>query len=62
LFAVVVKQSQKKYFTLAKKLEKNSCPVGFKLEKKSSSSNSIFQTGEFENSSADRLGEWMGKL
>ena len=30
-------------------------PVGFKLGKKSSSSNSIFQTGELEKSSSDRL-------
>jgi hypothetical protein len=29
-------------------------PVGFKLGKKSSSSNSIFQTGEFEKSSSNR--------
>jgi hypothetical protein len=29
-------------------------PVGFKLGKKSSSSNSIFQTGELEKTSSDR--------
>jgi hypothetical protein len=35
-------------------------PVGFKLGKKSSSSNSIFQTGELGKSSSDRLGVWLG--
>ena len=32
----------------------NKYPVGFKLGKKSSSSNSIFQTGELEKYNADR--------
>ena len=56
----IVKQGTSKYFTLAMKLEKKislnwkKYPVGFKLGKKSSSSNSIFQTGELENSSSDR--------
>ena len=59
----MVKQGPSKYFTLAMKLLKNQFELEkisswFQTGKKSSSSNSIFQTGEFEKSSADRQGVW----